>query len=384
MNLFLTRIFQNNTNYSAKTNQKQNYSYMYNLKNTGKDTFIKSTSQTFKGSGSKTKAGDVLKELDNITCPYSGVKMISFDKMNKIEHRLDLCRNLSEGIDVLDKHKQSMQKLEKNIYGKLKDYQRIHPNSTANDYLQSIKPECLAKLRIEEFKVLDNIDKLSNKMTPEQALEIRRITTNARKQILDDKTDQVFKRKDLLTDLAIITKENNNSKLADEIWNTANKLPKSATNFDAFVVKYANRSQKEIMARLLRPSVASIEHITPKSINPDHTLANFMLTSRDWNSDRGNTPLPEYIKSHPNIPKYCQRYANDIIKAIKKDKLKNSDWYPYLLKEKLYNESDGIINVSLKEYSKPESEAFKNAPEEFVEKYNNLKELNKSIPQKDM
>lgn len=383
MNLFLTRIFQNNFAQPAAAQPKQNSCCAPNFKGLERDTFVKSAAPTFKGSGSKTKAGDKLKELDNITCPYSGVKMISAAKMDKVERRLDHCVDLSDSINVLQQYRPCMQKLEKQVYATLKAYEIANPGSSANDCLQELKPECLAKLRIEELKVLDNIDKLSNKMSPTKALEIRRVTTNARKLILDDKDDQIFKRKDILTDLAIITKNSKNKELAEEIWETANKLPKSATNFNAFVVKYANRSQKEIMARLLRPSVASIEHITPKSINPDHTLSNFMLASRDWNSDRGNIPLPEYIEKHPAIPKNCQRYTNDIIKAIHKEKLQNVNWYPYMLKEKLYNESDGIIQINLNTYKLSEEEAFQGAAPEIIEKYNEVKEANKLIPPKE-
>lgn len=379
MNLFLTRIFQNNFTQTSTVQPKQNNRYVPNFKGLEKDTFVKSSTPTFKGSGSKTKAGDKLKELDNITCPYSGVKMISASKMDKVEKRLDHCSTLNDSINLMAQYRPCMQKLEKQMFSTFKEYAISNPNGTANDCLQELKPECLAKLRLEEFKVLDNIDKLSNKMTPTKALEIRRITTNARKVILEDKHDQIFKRKDLLTDLAMVTKRSKDKELADEIWETANKLPKSATNFNAFVVKYANRSQKEIMARLLRPSVASIEHITPKSINPDHTLSNFMLASRDWNSDRGNIPLPEYIEKHPAIPKNCQKYSDDIVKAIHKGKLQNSDWYPYMLKEKLFNESNGIIKINLKTYMRSETDAFKDASPELLQKYNEIKEANKLI-----
>lgn len=378
MNLFLTRIFQNNIPQSATLKPKEQNGYARVKQGVESDTFVK-TSPTFKSNGSKTKAGDRLKELDNITCPYSGVKMISATKMSRVEHRLENYNTLSDGLDVLQPYKPCMQKLEKQVFGIFKDYANKHPNSSVNNCLAELKPECLAKLRIEEFKVLDNIDKLSNKMTPMKALEIRRITTNARRIILNDRSDQIFKRKDLLLDLSEATKNCKDKELADEIWDTANKLPKSSTNLNAFVVKYADRSQQEVLSRLLRPSVASIEHITPKSINPDHTLANFMLASRDWNSDRGNIPLKEYIKKHPAIYRNTQRYTDDIIKSIHKGKLKDCDWYPYMLKEKLYNESEGYLKIHLNNYKISKEDAFANASPEVIEKYNEIVEQNKLI-----
>ena len=101
-----------------------------------------------------------------------------------------------------------------------------------------------------------------------------------------------------------------------------------------------------------------------------------MLTSRDWNSGRGNTPLPEFIEKHPNIPRYSQMYINDIMKAIKKGKLQECDWYPYIMKETLYSESNGLIDLNLDRYHISEGEAFLDAPENVREKYNKLLEQN--------
>lgn len=384
MNLFITRFFQNNLTKTPSAQQKSPHFYAPNLRGLDRDT-LEISSPSFKSrGGSHTKAGDCLKELDNITCPYSGVKMLSYSKMEKIEKKLYYTKNLTESLEVLRPYRPCMQKLEKQLYTMFKDYANKNPRSTANQCLQAHYPDALAKLKIEELKVLDNIDKISNKIEPKMALQIRTITTNARKRIIDDNTDQIFKRKDILSELDNLMYNYQNPDLAAEIREVANKLPKSSTNINAFIVKYAKRDKQEILARLLRPSTASIEHITPKSINPDHTLSNFMLASRDWNSDRSSIPLPDYIRKHPNIPKYSQRYVNDIINAIHKKKFVDNNWYPYMLKEKLYSESAGIININLSRYKLTEEQAFKNAPEELVEKYKNLKEQNKTLELQDL
>ena len=255
------------------------------------------------------------------------------------------------------------------------EYAKTHPDTTVNDCLNELKPNCLAELRIEEFKILDKVDKISYKLDANTALDVRKVTTRARTMIIADRQDQIFKRKDLLSQLNSITEGENNERIRD-MWETANQLPKSTNNINAFVVKYANRNANEVCTRLLRPSVASIEHITPASKDGDNTLANFMLVSRDWNSDRGNIPLPEYIQKHPNIPKYTQQYTEDIIKAIKNGKLPDSNWYPYVLKEKLYNESRGLIDISLGNYDISEDDAMKTAPDNVKNIYDELKAKN--------
>lgn len=347
------------------------------------DVFIKSpepaTKPESQSTGSTTQGSD-LKTLDNITCPYSGVKMLSYKKMEKVENKLKECTTLEEQINILRPYRNCMQKTEKQIYEMMFKYAQKNPGATVNDCLNYYRPDCLARLKIEEFQVLDKIDKSSDKLDANTALKVRKMTTRARKILLDDRHGHVFKRKDLLERLYTVADGKNDKHIA-EMWETANKLPRSTNNINAFVVKYANRDATEICSRLLRPSVASIEHITPASKKGNDTICNFMLVARDWNSDRSNIPLPEYIKKHPNIPKYSQRHTDDIIKAIKFGKLKNYDWYPYVLKEKLYNESEGIINVSLAAYHRTSEEAMSGAPEEVINIYNDLVDKNKKIRQ---
>ena len=387
MNLFFNKFLSNLPIAQPPSISMRGNRYSTALQGPDKDTFTKADgvsdiSFTGRRSNGSTKKGDVLKELDNITCPYSGVKMISSKKMDKIERDIRQCHNIHERIGVLEPYQKCMQELEKEVFTILKGYEINYPNRTMNDCFNELKPQCWAELRIDEFKVLDEVDKTSNQLDAKTALEVRKITTEARKKILEDKEDQIFKRKDLLAKIHEVTQDCPNQDIVDEMWNIANKLPKSSNNFNAFIVKYADRSPDEISARLLRPSTASIEHIRPANPHSDkiesgeNDLTNFMLTSRDWNSGRGNTPLPEFIEKHPNIPRYSQMYINDIMKAIKKGKLQECDWYPYIMKETLYSESNGLIDLNLDRYHISEGEAFLDAPENVREKYNKLLEQN--------
>lgn len=399
MELFLNKFFSNLPITTPATQPRQG-SYSTGMRTGLKnDVFVKSAEPTFtgkRGSGS-TKKGAVLKDLDNITCPYSGVKMLSTKKIDQIESQLAKTPTITGRIDILEQYKPNMQKLEKNMFAIFKGYAINHPEGNLNACLRELYPDALAELKIDQIKVLDKVDKVTKKMDAKTALEVRNITTNARHKILSDTpetirrnpkartADHIFKRKDLLDELRDATIHTTNPDLFDEMWEAASELPKSSTSMDAFIVKYADRPPVEIATRLLRPSTTSIEHITPA--NPDsltteageNELTNFMPASRDWNTARGNIPLEEFIKLHRNIPRYSQKMTDDIIRAIHKGKMPDSDWYPYVLKEKLYNESDGLINVNLDKYDIPETEAFKNAPEKVLNTYSQLKEANKNI-----
>ena len=387
MNLFLNKFFSNTPVINIPMLSRNCNSYSTAMQGPDKDTFEKSCSSsnisfTGKRSSGSTKKGECLKELENITCPYSGVKMITSKNMDKIEAKLAKCNTIGERMEILDLYRPCMQKLEKQVYQVFKGYEINNPDGSLNDCLQKLKPDCLTELRLSQVRVLEDIDRASNKFDSKTALAVRKVTTEARKKIIDDTQDQIFKRKDILVELHDVTKDNPNKELVADIWAIANQLPKSTNDFNAFVVKYANRSPQEIAARLLRPSVASIEHIrpaNPESIDVEvgeDNLSNFMLASRDWNSGRSNTPLPEFIKRHPIIPKYSQKYIDDIIKSIHKGNLEDCDWYPYVIKEKLYNESEGLIDLDLGKFKISKAQAFENIPPEILDTYDKLSEQN--------
>ena len=68
-------------------------------------------------------------------------------------------------------------------------------------------------------------------------------------------------------------------------------------------------------------------------------------------------PLCEYIKRHPKIPEYMQMYIEDIIREIHNGNLQGNETYPYKIKKKLFEESDGRIMISLSSYKYSEEEA---------------------------
>ena len=156
---------------------------------------------------------------------------------------------------------------------------KTNPDAQLQDCLKLWYDEAITKLKLDEFNVLDDIDKISLKLTPQNALAVHAKTTRCRQVILENKKEDTFKRRILL-------------------------------------VKYADRTQQEIAKRLVRTSLATIEHIKPNSEEGENNIANFMLTSAGANNLRSNMPLYKFINMFPNIPKYCQKHINQIIELI--------------------------------------------------------------------
>ncbi|MBO5737831.1 hypothetical protein J6R97_00655 [bacterium] len=318
----------------------------------------------------KTSAGRALRRLKNITCPYRGIKIISTDTIKGFEKNLARCKTAQDAVNLLEPYQQNMLPVEKSIFAIFKDFIRLNPDDNLQNCLQMIKMNCLMKLKLEEMEVLDDVDMLTRKLSPQTAMKVREKTTRCRQIILSNCKQDCFKRKTFLNSLEEIIPKDNERDIFNNIKNKALFLPTSESSRNAFVVKYSKRKQVEIVRRLFIASTGSIEHITPQSLGGINTIGNFLLTSASGNRYRENMPLSEYIKRHPKIPLYMQMYVNDIIREIHAGNLEGNETYPYKIKKKLMEESEGRIMISLSEYKYSEEDAAK-AVEEYENRWAN-------------
>ena len=295
-----------------------------------------------------TNKGNILKRLRNITCPYTGIRMISGSVMNRIEIKMGECRSINEKLFLLSRYASHMQPVEHHVFDHITYFIDSNPEKGLADFFSENYDYHLAKLRLEEFKVIDSVDAKSSILSTETQLELRKETTICRGRILSNGDDSVFRRKVFLTALASIRPRNPyEERVLSEIKNLALFLPTSGSSEHAFMVKYTDRSEEEVLIRLLSGSIATIEHIRPHSVGGKNELSNFMLVSRNGNKYRENNPLSAYIDRNPNIPEYCQIQVNEIIDAIRKGALRGNEDYPFRLKETLFNESEGRILLDL-------------------------------------
>ena len=322
-----------------------------------------------------TSAGKPLRRLKNIICPYRGIKIISSGAIKEFEKRLEGCETAFEAVDLLSNYYSQMLPVEKEIYAIFKDFVSVNPDDNLKNCLQMIRNSSLTKLKLEEFMVLDEVDILTQKLCAKTALEIRAKTTKCRQIIISDNEKDFFKRRVFLDSLEGVVPKENEREIFSDIKNKALFLPTSESSKNAFIVKYSKRSQTEIARRLFIASTGTIEHVTPSSLGGLNNIGNFLLTSASGNRYRENMPLVEYIKRHPNIPKYCQQYIDCVIDEIHQGFMKGFETYPYKIKQKLFEESKGKILISLSNYKYSQEEAILmvKAHDKRYEKYKNIK-----------
>lgn len=416
MQVLFSNMFNNISPYKQSLTVQPNKARF----NTGvtSDTFIK-TSPSF-GS---TSNGRFLKDLEGIRDPYSGVTILTNKQMNKISKDLSKKKNISQKNRYLAQYTDSMLPVERQVYQLFTVEGKRNKSTNYSEILNNYKGYALNNLIKEQNKVFKQIDEAAKHVkSPEIKAEIYKETNEAKWRVqLPDDDRHRFKRKSFINRLVLIHEDdvmekiNNNiqslpttsrekalkeyndtarivrnnpydtningqtpldrvkalqEKYAPEtldekseiepILDIAIKLPTSKNSINAFIVKYHDRSEKEIGERLLNQSVGNIEHIHANSLGGENEAANFMFTTTALNSERGNMPIQSFMKLHPNIPKHCQEYTDDIINAGNKGRLKDHEWYPYLFKDTLEEESGIVVDIS--KYKIPPEKAFKTLP----------------------
>lgn len=323
----------------------------------------------FEGS---TSAGKPLRTLKDVTCPYRGVKIIPGNCIKGFEKNLAKIKRAEDVVMLISQYQKHLLPTEKSMFAIFSDFASLNPDDNIKNLLQMLYSNCLKKLKLEEFMVLDEVDMMSRKLSPNTALKLRHKTTQCR-LIIDNKKDETFKRKIFLESLDEIIPNENEKEIFAEIKNQALFLPTSSTSKNAFVVKYANRSQAEAARRIFVSSTGTIEHVTCESWGGLNTIGNFMYTTAGGNIGRENMYLPLYIKRYPEIPEYAQMYIDDVIRNIHEGGLQGNETYPYKIKKKLMTESNGRIMVSLSKYKYSEEEAAE-AVKEYHQRWKKYRE----------
>lgn len=399
--------------------------------NTGvqNDVFIR-TSPSF---GSSTSNGKFLMKLSRIRDPYSGVIILRPNEVDGISSALRKKQSTAGKLHILGEHTESMLPVERGMYSFFCEVNKKNKNLTVSEILRAQYPYSIRGLVSHQNKVFNSIEKASEKISEKNRAKVFNELAEARERILLPEEDfkHKFKRKTFIDRLVRIqcndildnVKENIKALPEDKMLNAkksysqarysinnmphdkyidnehrpidlvrslqkkyapdykdeigdiidiAENLPTSSDSMNAFVVKYADRTDQEICDRLIIPSRASVEHIHADSLGGENEAPNFMLATTARNSERGNMPIQEFIKKYPDIPKYSQQYIDDVIREGNKGKLAGYEWYPYLFKDNYKKESG--INLDISKYKiKPEN-AFYSLPPRLRDDYPKYKQ----------
>jgi len=365
------------------------------------DIFVKSSDISFT---SNTSEGHIFREFDKLHDPYSGILMLTQDQFNEATEGINSATTPKEMLDAVSPYTDYMHPVQKEIYYFLKKFNKKYPEAKLKDGILVQFPKAILRLREKERDILLSINDYATYLTDKalkkqlknrinigigrthidpQIILPKSISPEFMEQIMSNPNDTYnkllennsldmvsekirkekllspFRRQHLIKGLDKLAEraKGDDKIIFEEIKVIYDRLPQSRKDKDAFIVKYAQpgRDDKEIAMRLLLPSVMTIEHIKPDDNGGLNHIKNFMPVSELWNCDRSNTPLDKYVKIYPAIPSYCQLFVDDIIDLINQDKLKGYEWYPFILRDTLLKESNGLIDIKITGLNEPKN-----------------------------
>lgn len=346
---------------------------------------------------------------EHLPCAYTGIEMISQKQFDELIQTKVLTGNSADVIKVLKKFEKSLFPVENGIFNILKSLSEKYPEKNLQELLKLKYPIAEKKLIQQQANTLNQINMVIRDLPKEEFLKIRGIVQESFDKIFapNPNPQDRFKRKALLYKLK--TQNLTNKKIQKRIIKLAEKLPNSETSVNSFIVKYSEpyriryenknpkripQTSEEIALRLLRPSLATEEHIYPQAMyraeelaarNGDETAKNLsklrvtILTSNYINEIKKDFLFDDFApKVKYNINENIQKHINKLIK-IDKDWLNHGKIedaalltdYIMTLKEEFQRRSK-IITIDIKDFEEKLPE-IKDKIAKHIEKMENKK-----------
>ena len=311
----------------------------------------------------------LLSQTKRLKCAYSGKFMLPQCEIKEIFQKLERRPNAQSAINLLQIYERYMHETESAIFNLFKDAKH-KGKLNFQDILKSLQPAALARLKEKQIKVIKSADKYIAKMGPPTAELVQLIRDNALAKIEDNS----FGRQPPLEMIKAVKAKGADLNRVIKVYQTWYKLPNSARDVDAFIVKYARKSHQEIARRLICSAMATVEHIVPQSRKKIDSLSNMILVSARFNNERHSMPLDEYIMLNQDIDMKgnLQKYLDLVIKEVarKKSDFAERGWYPEKIQKAIEKETSGkvLLNIDSLALTKEQKKDI-NAPQKLTKKF---------------
>lgn len=280
-----------------------------------------------------------------LICFRCGKPMISH-KVYKNYVKKITSKTAKETLQILTSYKKYLRPVEKECHSILSKECGKTPNADLQELLIGLEPEHINKLKDEQFKILNKLDELSNKLPEEKEEELKTLNQEAREIILNGNSkNEPFKRKIWIENIYKLSESLENKKLADKIYQLAENFPNSNNNVSAFIIKYSRRSHREIGERFLSETQISTDHFDAHKNGGASHWTNYVSKDRGCNSNEGKMTPYKRARRFPATASNAQKAMDRIIGLINAGRKKMAGFYEYpkIIADK-YRESTKIPN----------------------------------------
>lgn len=199
-------------------------------------------------------------------------------------------------------------------------------------------------------KVLGFLDYILKKSVLKNNEQLKSLMETSKSRLTKEEIVVPFSRKSFIYDLAKIITDLPDQRLQEKLITIAQKLPTSQESTSAYILKTVAEPPEKIGHRLLWPSLASVEHILPRSCGGPDLLSNFGGATTRENSMRKNIDFVAQLKRRPMAREYCQKYVDRLIELYHQGVFARHNISPkYIVdfKKTIYTQSKRTLDLDI-------------------------------------
>lgn len=255
---------------------------------------------------------------DKISCPCCGEKMINFNQ----QETEAIAKNISkktgdELVSELLTNIKEFQYSKRELIEKLAGVAPKYPEKNISELLGIISGEYIESLRKKQKNVIYQMTNELNNKKPSKKAVFTNWQNQQIERITNAQNEGDFKNSYLVKSFADLAGKHNINKTLNFYYD---KLPNSAKDIDAFVIKYQRRSPYETSYELIKNTTPTVEHIVPFSKSKNNDYGNLLLMCSDCNKARGNIKYSEFLNLYPEMKQNINKYFKDINRLVQKQK----------------------------------------------------------------
>ena len=287
---------------------------------------------------------DLLRSVGHVSCPCCGTKMLTNEDMDNVSKELSKDDSAEHYIKTLKPYEEFMHKPEKEVFHRFEAWGKENPKDNISKFLSENREASMAVCKNKQAETFEKINTVANGISKEAGEKFVNLTSAYSKIPVNNEEDMKTIRKYMISDVKTSKSLINSEEKQKQLRELADSLPTSKNSADAFVVRYAGQPSQKIGTRLLKLSVATIEHVKPQADGGRDRLDNYLLECGECNHTRGDVSLKDWVESHPEMKENTQKYFNEIIEKINNNELERGlDNYPNAVRGALTTQSQGTL-----------------------------------------
>lgn len=311
---------------------------------------------SFSSSQTNPKVYHSLQEIDGLSCARCGRKTITHKKIQEERHKIEL--DAEQAIDKLSQKENT----DSVAFHLLKKLSEDSPQKTVREIVaQENAQAALSQLCEEDKKEFRHLVKNATKMALPAHLALKKIEEyktliNPNKQIVFEELEvlaQKNKDKTLSEILKMPEVQEKYKAKAKHCITTNNLNPRCRRNNPfRFFAQNKNEDDKTIVEKLISGLENTFEHVKRNSNNGQRVQSNGITLCFDCNNYIRERKYPDVIDEFPQMRENTQKQIDEVIEYINDGELINHENYPEEIKQRLYDESEHIINIDISKMKK--------------------------------